>query len=150
MRIPPMMACCGIVALAALPLTAQNAPREAKSVVVPSNVAWTNTLIKVRHGEWLRFEASGEIRLSYDRDDTSPASGSRSNRLADNAPFPAIPLGTLIGRVNSGKPFAIGNTMHALQMPADGTLFLGVNDDHVPDNSGNFVVKIWKARELGN
>jgi len=111
MRIPPMMACCGIVALAALPLTAQNAPREAKSVVVPSNVAWTNTLIKVRHGEWLRFEASGEIRLSYDRDDTSLASGSRTNRLADKAPFPAILLGTLIGRVNSGKPFAIGNTM---------------------------------------
>ena len=29
-------------------------------------------------------------------------------------------------------------------MPANGTLFLGVNDDHVPDNSGNFVVKVWE------
>ena len=26
-------------------------------------------------------------------------------------------------------------------MPADGRLFLGVNDDHVGDNSGNYVVK---------
>jgi hypothetical protein len=29
-------------------------------------------------------------------------------------------------------------------MPADGRLFLGVNDDHVADNSGNYVVKIWQ------
>jgi hypothetical protein len=31
-------------------------------------------------------------------------------------------------------------------MPASGRLYLGVNDDHVPDNSGNFVVKIWEAQ----
>ena len=29
-------------------------------------------------------------------------------------------------------------------MPDNGRLFLGVNDDHVQDNSGNFVVKIWE------
>ena len=29
-------------------------------------------------------------------------------------------------------------------MPDSGRLYLGVNDDHVPDNSGNFVVKIWE------
>ena len=144
MRIAPMIVCCGILALTAVPPAAQSAPREAKSVVVPSNVAWTNTLIKVKRGQWLRFEGSGEIRLSYDRDDTSPPSGSRSNRQAEKAPFPAIPLGALIGRVNSGKPFFIGNTTQPLQVPADGTLFLGVNDDHVPDNSGNFVVKVWE------
>jgi hypothetical protein len=28
-------------------------------------------------------------------------------------------------------------------MPANGRLFLGVNDDHAGDNSGNFVVRIW-------
>ena len=53
-------------------------------------------------------------------------------------------IGALIGRVNSGKPFSIGNTTQAFQMPANGTLFLGVNDDHVPDNSGNYVVKVWE------
>ena len=52
--------------------------------------------------------------------------------------------GTLIGRVNSGKPFSIGATTNALQIPATGTLFLGINDDHVPDNSGNYVVKVWE------
>jgi hypothetical protein len=29
-------------------------------------------------------------------------------------------------------------------MPEDGRLFLGVNDDHVADNSGNYVVRIWE------
>ena len=29
-------------------------------------------------------------------------------------------------------------------MPDNGRLFLGVNDDHVEDNSGNYVVKVWE------
>ena len=143
MRIVRMILFAGMLALTVAWMTAQSVPQRARSVVVPSNVAWTNTLIRVTRGRWLRFEPSGEIRLSFDRDDTALPAGSRSGRLADAAPLPTIPLGALIGRVNSGKPFSIGNTTQAFQMPANGTLFLGVNDDHVPDNSGNFVVKIW-------
>jgi hypothetical protein len=120
------------------------APRGAKSVVVPANVAWTNTRITVTRGQWLRFEPSGEIRLSFNPDDTALAAGSKNYRFAAKAPLPTIPAGALIGRVNSGKPFSIGNTTQAFQMPANGTLFLGVNDDHVQDNSGNFVVKVWE------
>ena len=112
--------------------------------MVPANVAWTNTRITVTRGQWLRFEPSGEIRLSFNGDDTALAAGSKSYRFAEKAPLPTIPVGALMGRVNSGKPFSIGNTTQAFQMPANGTLFLGVNDDHVPDNSGNFVVKVWE------
>jgi hypothetical protein len=121
-----------------------DAPRGAKSVVVPSNVAWTNTRITVTRGQWLRFQPSGEIRLSFNGDDTALAAGSKRYRFAEKAQIPSIPVGALIGRVNSGKPFSIGNTTEAFQMPANGTLFLGVNDDHLPDNSGNFVVKVWE------
>jgi len=121
-----------------------DAPRNARSVVVPANVTWTNTQITVKRGQWLRFEPSGEVRLSFDGDDTATAAGTRSYRFAKKAPLPATPVGALIGRVNSGKPFPIGNTTQAFQMPANGTLFLGVNDDHVADNSGNYVVRIWE------
>ena len=121
-----------------------NAPRWAKSVVVPANVAWTNTGIHVMRGQWMRFEPSGEIRLSFNGDDVAVAAGAKSGRMAEKAPIPTIYAGALIGRVNSGKPFSIGNTTQAFQMPANGTLFLGVNDDHVPDNSGNYVVKVWE------
>lgn len=121
-----------------------DAPRSARSVVVPSNVAWTNTGIQVTRGQWMRFEPSGEVRLSFNGDDIATAAGAKSFRFAEKAPIPTIPAGALIGRVNNGKPFSIGNTTNAFQMPANGTLFLGVNDDHVPDNSGNYVVKVWE------
>lgn len=120
------------------------APRDAKSVVVPANVAWTNTRLPVTSGMWLRFEPSGEIRLSFNGDDTATAAGSKTFRFAEKAQIRDIPVGALIGRINNGKPFSIGDTTEAFQMPSNGTLFLGVNDDHLPDNSGNFVVKVWE------
>src|SRR5438132_7791151 len=90
-----------------------NAPRWAKAVVVPANVAWTNTGIQVTRGQWMRFEPSGEIRLSFNGDDMAKAAGSDRFRFAEKAPIPTIPVGALIGRVNSGKPFSIGNTTQA-------------------------------------
>ena len=120
------------------------APGNARSVVVPSNVQWTNTGFTVAQGQRLRFETSGEIRLSLNGDDTANAAGAVSGRRADRATIPSVPVGALIGRVNNGAPFAIGNTNDAIVIPGTGRLFLGVNDDHVPDNSGNFVVKVWE------
>ena len=121
------------------------APAGARTIVVPANVEWTTTTLSVRRGQWLRFEPSGEIRLSYDGNDTATAAGAKDMRLVGKAPIPAIPAGVLIGRVGNRPPFSIGDTAHALQMPGDGRLFLGVNDDHVPDNSGNYVVKVWES-----
>ena len=120
------------------------APPDARSVVVPSNVQWTNTGLNVSRGQYLRFEPSGEIRLSTNGDDIAHAAGALSFRHADKATIPTIPVGALIGRVGNGQPFSIGDTTNAFDMPDSGRLYLGVNDDHVPDNSGNFVVKIWE------
>lgn len=119
------------------------APSHARSVIVPSNVEWTNTGINVTRGQHLRFATSGEILLSFSRDDVGRAAGAVQFRHSDKAPVPVTPVGSLIGRVANGRPFSIGDTKNAVEMPANGRLFLGVNDDHVADNSGNFVVKIW-------
>jgi hypothetical protein len=120
------------------------APANARSVVVPSNVQWTNTGFNVRRGQYLRFEPSGEIRLSTNGEDIGRPAGAMSARHADRATIPTIPVGALIGRVGNGQPFSIGDTTNAFDMPDSGRLFLGVNDDHVADNSGNYVVKIWE------
>ena len=120
------------------------APADARSVVLPSNVQWTNTNITVTRGQYLRFEPSGEVRLSLNGDDMGRASGTATPRHSDKAPMPSAPIGALIGRAGNSPPFLIGDTTQAIQMPADGRLFFGVNDDHVADNSGNFVVKIWE------
>jgi len=120
------------------------APANARSVVVPSNVQWTNAGFNVSRGQYLRFEPSGEIRLSTNAEDVARGAGAISGRRADNATIPSVPVGALIGRIGNGQPFVIGDTTNAIDMNANGRLFLGINDDHVADNSGNFVVKVWE------
>jgi hypothetical protein len=123
---------------------ASDAPANARTVVVPSNVQWTNTGFNVSRGQFLRFETTGEIRLSTNGDDMSRAVGTATGRRADKAPIPTIPVGALIGRIGNGQPFSIGDATTAFDMPENGRLFLGVNDDHVGDNSGNYVVQVWE------
>lgn len=120
------------------------APSGAREVVVPGNVQWTATGLNVRRGQRLRFESSGEIRLSLNGEDISRPAGALSFRFAQKAPIPTIPAGALIGRINNGQPFSIGDTTQVFDMPENGRLFLGVNDDHVNDNSGNYVVRVWE------
>ena len=120
-----------------------SAPGNARSVVVAANVPWTNVGFNVAGGQVLRFEPSGEIRLSTNGDDVGRPAGAPSGRTAGGAPVPSVPVGALIGRIGNGQPFPIGDTPNGIPMPANGRLFLGVNDDHVQDNSGNYVVRIW-------
>jgi hypothetical protein len=120
------------------------APGNARSVVVASNVPWTNSGFNVRRGQRLRFEGSGEVRLSLNGNEVAGPAGTSSNRTTDKAPVPASPVGTLIGRIGNGQPFVIGAATDVVDIPDDGRLFLGVNDDHHADNSGNFVVRVWQ------
>ena len=125
-------------------LNNSDAPANARTVVVPSNVQWTNTGFNVSRGQYLRFEPSGEIRLSMNGDDMGRPAGAMSGRKAPNATIPTIPVGALIARIGNGDPFPIGDVTTAFDMPDSGRLFLGVNDDHVQDNSGNYVVRVWE------
>jgi hypothetical protein len=118
------------------------APPGSRTVVVPGNVAWTNTGFNVPKGQRLHFQPSGEVRLSFNGDDVATAAGAKSYRFADKAPIRTIPIGALIGRIGNGQPFSIGNPEGPYPMPASGRLYLGINDDHLADNSGNYVVHI--------
>ena len=93
------------------------APANARTVVVPGNVQWTNTGFNVSRGQYLRFEPSGEIRLSMNGEDIGRPAGALSARHADKATIPTIPVGALIGRVGNGQPFSIGDTTMAFDMP---------------------------------
>ena len=55
--------------------------------------------------------------------------------------MPNALAGALIGRVGNSPPFAIGDQT-SIEAPAAGQLFLGINDDNVSDNSGQFYVTI--------
>ena len=53
-----------------------------------------------------------------------------------------MPVGGLIARVDTGQAFPIGSNSQPITMPANGRLYLGINDDEFGDNSGAFTVVI--------
>jgi len=110
-------------------------------IVVPANQPWVSSGLTVRRGETLMFQSTGEIRLSGDPNDVAIVSGSKAQRYSASAPLPENFVGALIGRIGNGAPFAIGNDAR-VTMPASGVLWLGINDDVVSDNAGQFNVVI--------
>ena len=120
------------------------APATGNGILVSPKQPWTATGISVKKDEVLSFNANGEIQLSADANDVATPFGSKSGRKAPHSPLPNVLAGALIGRINSnGQPFAIGSGV-SIKMPADGYLFLGVNDDGFTDNLGEFRVDIGR------
>jgi hypothetical protein len=117
---------------------------EGTGVAVPGNAAWTPTGQTVRRGDRLSFSATGEVRLSNDASDVANANGSRAGRKSAGAPVPDAAAGALIARVGNSAPFPIGENQ-TVTMPANGQLFLGINDDHVGDNQGGYRVTLQRA-----
>ena len=113
--------------------------------VVSARNQWTSTGITVRRGEILNFKTTGEIQLSSDTNDVASAAGSKSGRRpAANAPLSNQLAGGLLGRIGNSAPFGIGDQT-SLAMPAAGVLFLGINDDSLGDNAGEFRVEIIRT-----
>jgi hypothetical protein len=116
------------------------------SVRVAGNAGWVNTGFTLRRTDRVQFTSQGQVQLSGDAEDKASPAGSLRGRYAANSPAPSLLAGALIGRIGNGAPFAIGDQTAALPMPADGTLFLAVNDDEVSDNQGAFVVTLRVTR----
>ena len=81
--------------------------------------------------------------MSANANDRAITAGSLDHKYVPGSPLPNAFAGALIGRIDNGRPFGIGN-LTSVEMPASGILYLGVNDDNVSDNSGQFqVVVSW-------
>ncbi len=115
-------------------------PVPAGATRVPANQTWVATPLKVRRGDMVTFNVTGQIQLSQDGEDVAIAAGSLRQRKAPGSPLPANLAGALIAKVGNSAPFPIGNTTSPVTMPADGQLYLGINDDEVSDNRGEFIV----------
>jgi hypothetical protein len=137
--VPPGMAASNAAAVATSGV--QGTQLESGAISVPANQGWVNTGIRVRKGQMVNFRVNGEIQLSGDPNDRAVSAGSTSGRRAAGSPLPNALAGALIGRVGNGPAFGIGNQA-SVSMPADGVLFLGINDDALSDNIGNFSVVI--------
>ena len=116
-----------------------------QTIRVNSQTRWTDTGITVQRGDILRFQTSGQIQLSDNGSDLAGPAGALSRRMAPDAPITGVFAGALIGVIQGYPAFAIGDQSQ-ITAPVSGHLFLGVNDDHLPDNRGEFVVTLSVER----
>jgi YD repeat-containing protein len=112
-----------------------------RNVRVNAQQRWTDTGLNVRAGDVVTFQASGEIRMSDDTGDIATPAGSRRGRTAPDAPILNQSAGALIAKVGDYAPMFIGNR-GSVTVPVSGRLYLSVNDDHLPDNAGEFTVTV--------
>ena len=112
--------------------------RQTTTFTVPGNQQWIETDISVQQGANVDFRVTGEVEFAPNARVTS-AGAPRNAPGGPEVPIPNAPAGALIGRIDNGQPFLIGRNT-SVRMPASGTLFLGINDDNVSDNNGNFRV----------
>ena len=110
-------------------------------IVVRPTDRWTDTGIFVRQGDILTFSATGSIEMSGESGDPADPTGSRTGRLAPNAPLKNEPAGILLARIGVGTPVAVGRTTQ-IRAALDGRLYLGVNDDYLDDNHGEYRVVV--------
>ena len=89
--------------------------------------------------------SSGEIRFTDAAADRASVAGSLAHKFVSGAPLPSALAGALIGRIDNGLPFGIGDQT-TITVPASGLLYLGTNHDNVRDNSGQFQVIISSGR----
>jgi hypothetical protein len=113
-----------------------------RTVSVYANRQWTDTGINVRAGDVIRFDPTGTIEWGPGRQD-GPA-GEYNSPYNRNRPLPNQAGGALIGRIGtgSGDMFLVGGDRGTFRARTSGRLYLGVNDDHLQDNSGAFRVVV--------
>ena len=112
-----------------------------QAIRVNAKNRWTDAMLDVRAGDILTFNSSGTITMSDNPSDTSVPAGATTGRRAPDAPILNQLAGGLIARIDGYGPIWIGNRT-TLTAPVSGRLYLGVNDDHLPDNNGEYVVTV--------
>lgn len=119
-------------------------PMLQKSYVVPGTIDWTNTGLEIQRGDTLLFNVNGTITWKREGREQCDADGAAYSQ-SEKKPLPGVSTGALIGRIGSGtaESFLIG-TGRKIIAHKSGTLYLGINDDSIKDNDGQFRVWIRK------
>jgi hypothetical protein len=151
------------------PPPAQSGPPEGfvliKTITQAGNAAWTDTGLQVKVGDEVYFEAEGSICIQKNNPVATCGPEGLALRTMQQ-PLPDKNLGSLIGMVvfrtdviedkqtkekserRYGERFAIGSGGLA-SMPEEGKLMLGVNENITGDNTGEFVVRIYRKPPPG-
>jgi Ca2+-binding EF-hand superfamily protein len=115
-----------------------------RTVRINPQQRWTDTGIIVRAGDTVTLNASGNIQMSDDPKDTATPVGSTTGRRAPDAPVLNQLAGGVLAQIDNYGPIFVGGRP-SFTAPVNGRLYLGVNDDHLADNRGEFVANISVA-----
>jgi hypothetical protein len=113
-----------------------------REVIVSGDVAWIDTGVDVRSGQSVYFNSTGTVWWGPGRKDGPE--GEKDSPHNQARPIPNRPAAALIGKIGGGSRdlFFIGRDEGPIRMRAAGRLFLGVNDEVLKDNHGNFRVVV--------
>ncbi len=135
--------------------------KRAMDLVVPGNSSWTDTGIDVLSGEEFIFRGQGIISLQRGNPEAECGPDGYDLRTLQQ-PLPAKNMGALIGKIvisltvtvdektkeekrdEVSQLFFIGSARR-VEMPVKGRLFLGINENVVGDNAGEFRVTLMKV-----
>jgi len=156
----------------ALPWLSQNAgfssvagPGQAGAVVivVAGDAAWTDTGLDVASGDMIMFEAEGKITLQKGNPEAECGPDGYDLQTLQQ-PLTGRNMGALIGKVVIGVTVLVNEktkeerrqeaaqffyvgSKNRIEMPADGRLFLGINENVIGDNAGEFRVTVTAPPE---
>jgi hypothetical protein len=113
-----------------------------REVVVSGDVPWNDTGVEVRAGQVVYLVARGTVWWGPGRKDGPE--GEKNSPHNPGRPIPNRPAAALIGKIGNSSSdfFFIGDEQGPIRMRASGRLYLGVNDDVLRDNRGNFRVVV--------
>ncbi len=133
------MALCLIWVAAAIPA------QERWEVTIEGRERWKDTGITVDAGDLIRFEATGTLKFSGERNENGPEGLRRGWRdLIAALPLNDHGRGALIGRVgdsDAARPFLIGEKRES-RMIVGGKLWLGTNQNRGSSAQGSYRVVI--------
>lgn len=112
-------------------------------VIVSGDVDWNDAGMTLRANQDIWLESSG--RVQWGRDRRHGPAGEPNSPRNDGRPMPSRNAAALIGKIGeqSTDYFFLGNETGPIRIHTAGRLFLGVNDDFLNDNSGNFRVVVY-------
>jgi tetratricopeptide (TPR) repeat protein len=116
-----------------------------RTVEIPATQAWTDTHVDCQNGKLLEVAATGTVlhNKSTSLSAVGPDGDSNPDLLQFNVPgLPNANHAALIGSIDRQQPFFVVGTRATLQCLRTGSLFLGINDIGVTNNSGEFTVTI--------
>ena len=118
------------------------------TINVPGTSRGTDSGIDVRSGDQITFTATGTVVAGRRTGQVGPEGGRNTGfgAIVGTKPVPSAGPGALIGYIRTSdgqqtQAFLIGSQL-TFTVPADGRLYLAINDDDYSDNSGSFSVRI--------